>query len=298
VLKSPACALALAGAVALSTSARAASVTYKVVGDGSSLTLSGSVEGFPANPQSPGADVARWSGVITGDLTGGVFTFTGGSSITALVNPAGPFSTAPYVSVPGGDNYGVIAAGNLGFPYGNSTVRAAYRHLTLDIVTGTATHGGVPTGMTFRFVGESRLDYGVQTQFLGNTGGVTLLDGVNGTNTSPSLVSLDPATGYSTLALPVRFQTTGDNNRVENWTGTITALAAPSPATLNITRNGAGVDISCPSQPGYDYQLESSATLDPADWLPASGVTPSGFQTGTGGILTLMFLRTSPLSTG
>lgn len=71
--------------------------------------------------------------------------------------------------------------------------------------------------------------------------------------------------------------------------GTPTQVAvnpAPNAVTLTITPNGANVNISFTSQAAYSYTLEATATLNPASWGTATGVTPANPQTGTGGTLT------------
>ena len=60
----------------------------------------------------------------------------------------------------------------------------------------------------------------------------------------------------------------------------------PNPVTLGITPNGANVVITCPSQAGHTYTLESTTLLSPANWGPAEGVSPSNSQAGTGSPLT------------
>jgi hypothetical protein len=66
----------------------------------------------------------------------------------------------------------------------------------------------------------------------------------------------------------------------------LTVTPPPNPATLTIAPNGGNVAITCASQPGYAYTLESTAVLNPASWNPATGVTPSNSQAGTGSPLT------------
>ena len=63
-------------------------------------------------------------------------------------------------------------------------------------------------------------------------------------------------------------------------------VPTPNPVTLTITPNGASVDITCTSQAGYTYTLESTAALSPASWNPATGVIPANAQAGTGSTLT------------
>src|SRR5690349_5278969 len=74
--------------------AQGAVVTYTIVPELSSLSMGGDVLGAPLGPQAPGGDVANYQGTITGDLTGGVLTFSGGSAIDAMLNPNGPFIPA------------------------------------------------------------------------------------------------------------------------------------------------------------------------------------------------------------
>ncbi len=69
------------------------------------------------------------------------------------------------------------------------------------------------------------------------------------------------------------------------------AVVPPNPPTLTIALSGTNAVITCTSQVGYTYVLESTGTL-PGNWAQATGVTPSNPQTGTGG--TLMF--TVPVS--
>ena len=101
---------------------------------------------------------------------------------------------------------------------------------------------------------------------------------------------------YSPVAYKGAFNSV---NWASDWgfaaeSGLITGAAAGTPVetplpfapTLIITPNGANVDIKCPSQAGYTYTLESTAGLNPTSWNPATGVTPSNAQAGTGGTLT------------
>ena len=59
-------------------------------------------------------------------------------------------------------------------------------------------------------------------------------------------------------------------------------VPAPNPVTLTITPNGANVDITCTSQSGYSYQLESTTSLN----APISWGNEGAAQAGTGGTLT------------
>lgn len=222
--------LAVAALLCLPAVVPAATVNLAVNSSLSSLSLvsPSQVFGLAFGPQSGGSMTDFWSGtILANDLGAGQIAFTsGGSAISALLNPGGPYSTAPAPFPPGGDNYGVTASGTVG-AYGFSTVNGAYRNLVLDINTSTATSGAAPGG-GLTFTGGS-LDWGAQTANAGATGGQTLMAGKSGLNGSPGLVSWDG----TTLSLPVKFATTGANGLFEVWQGTIVATAVvPEPSTL------------------------------------------------------------------
>lgn len=223
----------------VSVSVQAVPVTYNVIGGSSSITLSGNVFGLLYTGQggNPAALVDSWGGTITGDLTAGVLTFTGGSSITALLNPISPPLSTQFYPSSGLDNYGPYANGNVpGFGIG--TVWGVYRNLTLDITAGTATDLAAPSAMTMAFTGGSKLDYAIYVNgnpYQGSSG--SLVGVAFGPNTSASLVSLSPGTGWgATLVLPVTLHTTGPN-RNEFWTGTIVAVV-PEPSSLALVGMG------------------------------------------------------------
>jgi len=223
-----ACALAF-----LPLSTGAVTVTYNVVSGSSTLTMSGNAFGIAYAPQSPGALVDAWGGTITGDLTGGVLTLSGGSAITALLNPAAPFTTAPYPPAGGVDNYGPTGTGFV-TGFGLVTINGAYRDLTLDITAGTVVNGAAPAGMTLQFT-AGKLDWGAASAVPPYTpiaGGTSSLIGVNGANTDANLATLTP----TMLVLPVTFHTTG-SNRYEDWTGTIVAVI-PEPAAAGLVGFG------------------------------------------------------------
>ncbi len=221
--------LAVAALLCLPATAPAVLISLNINSSLSSIALAppSQVFGLLYTPQSPGALVDNWGGAIAADLTGGTLTFTGGSAINALVNPAGPFSTFPAPIVPsGGDNYGATATGIVGL-YGLSTVNGAYRGLSLDIPTGTAVNGAAPSLSSFQFIGGSKLDWGAMTANAGPAMGSSAFAGITAANTSAALVSFDG----TTLSLPVSFVTTGANGLYQAWQGTIVAVV-PEPSTL------------------------------------------------------------------
>ncbi len=218
----------------------AAPVSYAVNSSLSSLTLSGGVAGLPFMAQTPGSLTDAFTGTINADLTGGVLTFTGGSSITALLHPSAPFSTAPIVYPPFAvENYGVTASGIVPTFGGLTTINGVYHNMVLDVTAGTAQDGLAPGAMLIKYT-SGRVDAGVASPVGGFPTGADLTTIAAASNTTPSLVSLPGA--YTTLTLPVLFTTTGGSGRFETWTGTIVAdMVVPEPAASMLVAFGAGL---------------------------------------------------------
>ncbi len=205
----------------------------------SSLTFSGTAFTLNITPQAgrPGSLLDAWSGTIQADLTGGVLTFAGGSSISALLNPAAatPFSTFPYPTTPPGsiDNYGVFGSGLVSGVGAVLGLNGSYRSLTLDITAGSVADSTASTGMTLGFT-SGHLEWGAVVAPNTLFGGTSSLVGVNGANNSVLAASWDG----TTLTLPISLHTTG-NNRTEDWNGTLVAVI-PEPSTVSLALLGAG----------------------------------------------------------
>jgi hypothetical protein len=211
-----------------SISAQAATVTLNLDSTQSYLDATGNAFTLNFGPQGAGSMRDYFGGTITADLTAGVFTFTGGSSIVGLLNPAGPFIIAPTPGGPIPGNYGVKAGPTFITGYGLVTVNGSYGGMALDLTGGgTAQNGLASSGLTPTWT-AGVLTWGAYGGG-GATpigGGTSSLVGVNGPNTSASLVSWDG----NTLILPVTFHTTG-SNRYEDWTGQLVAVV-PEPSSL------------------------------------------------------------------
>jgi hypothetical protein len=209
----------------------AASTTLYLDSSLSYITASGNGFGLPFGPQAAGSMTAYYSGVIAADFNAGVFTFTGGSLITALNNPAGPFSSDPYPGGPWPGNYGVTAGPTFIPGYNFVLINGVYTGMTLDLTTGTAQNGVAPSGVTDKWTAGT-LIWGAANAVV-PTGPFTPVDGgsssmadVSGANTSAALASFDG----TTLTLPITFHTTGAN-RSEDWTGQLVATI-PEPSML------------------------------------------------------------------
>ncbi len=194
----------------------AAIVTYDIDVSLSGLALSATFLGQPVIPQVAGSLFDFWEGTITGDLTNGTLTFSGGSSVVAIANPAAPFLPLG----PGMDNYSgqVPAFGAV----------AAYRDLAFGFTSGSVTHGVAPMGTSTVTMLSGRSDYFLAPATTGNS----MLAGDAWPNQSTTLVSIQELAGVETLRLPVRFTFTSGSGPTQTFDGTLIATRpVPEPAT-------------------------------------------------------------------
>lgn len=229
--------LAAGGLLCLPAPSPAAPITLYVDSGLSSMTLQGGVAGLTFVPVSAGSMNDFWGGTITGDLTAGIFTFSGGSAITALSNGGAPFIPGIQPGITGGvDNYGAIASGSVLALGGFTTADGAWRNLTLDILTGTAQDTLAPSGMTVKYLAGSKLEYFITSPGLTGPGVSDLSAVAAANNTTPGTVSWDG----TTLTLPVRFTMTGANGLVQLWQGNIVSVV-PEPSSLALALVGLGL---------------------------------------------------------
>lgn len=218
----------------------AAPVAYTIDPTRSTLHLTGDLFGLaPVIPQVAGADDDTYSGTIVGDLAAGVLTLSGGSSITANLSAAAPFTP---VANPGVDNYAFFTtvALPLGPPFGG-TWNLAFRNIIFDITTGTAQNGVVPpaSSMTLRTTSgfasiETTTSGGPLPSSFANQ---------NAFNSTVGAVSLTQAAGIETLVIPFRRES-GAGGTHFIFTGNITATrAVPEPSTMVLA--GLGVLGAC-----------------------------------------------------
>ena len=255
--------IAVAATMCLPSSSQAATFTYIVDPTQSHLTMSGGVFGLSYSGQNGASSLFdTLSGTIIGNLdpTGTQLTFSGGSAITAGLNSTPfflpnvhPFPLTPVPYGPGGfspptpygiNNYGVHAAG-LVSGYGACLVNGSYQGLVLDLPTGTA-QNGLASSANLYFTAGAIESIGSAAGGTIPLGDISSMIGNNGNNVSPSLVSMVLSAGitgtYSTMTLPVQFQTTGGNGRTENWVGQIVAIAQiPEPSVVALALVGLGL---------------------------------------------------------
>ncbi len=230
-------ALALAAVLSVPTTTRAGQMALYLNSSQSYLDASGNAFGLNFGAQAPGSMRSYFSGILSANYAAGVFTFTGGSLISALNNPAGPFSSQPYPGGPWPGNFGVTAGPTFIPGYNFVVINGVYTGLTLDLTSGTAQNGVAPTGVTDLWTGGS-LIWGAANAvvptgpFTPISGGNSSMAGVSGPNTAAALVAFDG----TTLTMPITFHTTG-SNRYEDWTGQIVAVI-PEPSALAIAGVG------------------------------------------------------------
>lgn len=178
----------LASPLIFACSAHAAPVTFTIDPTQSYISLlpNSNILGIPLIAQAPGGDTDFFTGTIVADETGGVLTFSGGSSIVAGLNPAGPFTP----SLPSGvDNYGLVTVA----PVIAGPISVAIRNQAFDITAGTLQNGS-PANVTFLTTS------GVQVN---SVSGAVSLVGNSGPNASVVPASLTITGGIETLVLPI-----------------------------------------------------------------------------------------------
>ena len=177
-------------------------------------------------PQVPGAAKTSLSGSIVADLTGGLLTFNGLSTIALDANPLGPFTPA---ANPGIDNLGFISNGNtaLGFP-----ISVVIRDLVFTIQSGTATDGALPNLLTQKITSGYQVN-----SFTGQTS----LVGGSGPDQATSNVSLSTVGNTETLIIPVtRLPAQGTPGQIY-FTGQIVATrAVPEASSVMLASLGFG----------------------------------------------------------
>jgi hypothetical protein len=230
--KGIAASFAIASLLCLPAITHATPVTLTLDSSQSYLNMSGNAFTLSYGPQAEGSMTAFYGGTIAADLTAGVFTFTGGSSIVGMNNPAGPFVTSPFPGGPYPGNYGVTASGFV-TGIGAAIINGDLTGVSLDLATGTAQNGLAPSGMTDLWTAGS-LIWGALTD-LGPFGDNASMAGIYGSDTSAALVSWNG----TQLILPITFHTTGAN-RYEDWSGQLVANISevPEPSTLALAGMG------------------------------------------------------------
>lgn len=213
--------------LALGPVCQAGLVEFTINPDASYLTASGTYSGFEFGEQSPGSMTCYFGGTIVADENAGTLTFSGGSTILALANPAGPFLPAP-VAIGIVDNYGV----NVPSPLGN-IADGVFRDVRMDIASGTVTDGAIPNAMGISipyyvfayevydtFFTDPESDENVES------------DGAR-PNTTDIAVTLTTVGNVQTLIIPIlRSTAAGDDPAITfegQWVGTRTVV--PEPAT-------------------------------------------------------------------
>ena len=228
-------AAAVASFLSIALASRADTVSFAIDSANSSLTISGAAFGLAYTQQSAGSLVDSFGGTLLADLTGGVLTFSGGSSIIALTNSHGPFNTAPNPIGSEAGNFGVQANGFV-TGYGVANIKGSYKDIVLDLTSGTVQNGLAPTGQNINPTAGT-LDYGIvlnATPFQASSSSIV---GKGGLNVATGIATFDG----TVLTLPVQFSSPTYANRNETYTGVIVAdiVPAPEPSTLALAGLGA-----------------------------------------------------------
>ena len=195
-------------------------VSYTIDSEQSVLNLSGTYSGFQLAPQTAGSLSDRFGGIIAGDLSGGVLSFSGGSSITAQDN--GVFQ-------PGASGASGTADGNYGVVIPSIGEFGAYRNLIFGIVSGTVRDGVAPS-LTLSYA-SGVLDYAGPPTGPGQLN----FAGVTGPDSSSALARLTFSDNTETLRLPFTLALSDASGLRQTFDGTIVGtrtVAVPEPSSL------------------------------------------------------------------
>jgi hypothetical protein len=174
-----------------------ASITYSIDSARTAVTGSGNFRNIPLSPQTANSLVDQLQGALRASWQDTGLTFTGGSTLTAMPHPEGPFEPAAAATGSGAmvDNFG--AEGQALFVL---VLEAAVRDAVADIASGTAQFGGPVSDLQFRF-SKGTVDY--RDHFNDEYGFIdlTTLDAVP--NTSTGILSRTVENGLDTIRLPI-----------------------------------------------------------------------------------------------
>jgi hypothetical protein len=210
------------GSALFASPAGAELATFYVDPAQSRLTLSGGIANpasfFGFFPVGPGSMEAAFGGTIVADRDGSSLTVSGGSSITALANPGGPFLPAGPGNV---DVFGMVTNSF------NGTANNRMYDVVLDLVSGSLSHGSAFSG-NVAFIGGG----GIFPFFRPDPLPLVYFPV---SNFSASAISLTSDGTVETLTIPIDtnlFATSDDRSYVlTRLTGTLVATSVvPAPA--------------------------------------------------------------------
>lgn len=223
--------VAAVAALTFSASAFAVTQTYTIDPAQSGLTITGSLTGNPASPQTSGSTSTTYSGTIKMDQTGNTIQFNAGSALVAatLATKQEPLSDGTPGSAPA--NYGRTADG----PFFTTTLEAI-RGLTLDIQTDPFTINNDNTFNSNNLVlvitaGESDYSYG-------NSFGTVNLFNKGTANGSSTPSTLETSGGVEKLTLhfatgSIGYGVSSPGDSTISFFGDIVATrVVPEPATM------------------------------------------------------------------
>lgn len=169
--------------------------------------------------QTPGSGTDTYSGTIAADETAGVLTFSGGSSIVAALNTAGPPPYTP-TAFPGTDNYGIKTI--TATPTTGGVIFAALRNTVFDLTAGTVQDALIPSGVNLQVLPGA---FASVTLFgsLGTAGA--------GADSTGVAASLTTSGGIETLTLPIT-RITGTSAHIVLIGQIVATRPVPEPSTI------------------------------------------------------------------
>lgn len=263
-------------------SLRASPVTFLVASNQSSITLSGTVEGYSITAQGTGSLTALLNGTINANVTGSTIQFTGGNAITPITNgiwqPAvgGSAGSAPA-------DYGAKASPGFGL-----IAYAALRNLVLNLNSATlAVSGGSfdSAALTFGLTNSSSMDYTVP--LLGS--GTESLSGLSTNSvTDGATLASNGSSQTLTIHLSTTYTSTGSVPAVLTLAGQIVAITEPAPVIGSLAISNQSLVITVANATGNSVLLTTPSltsawtAANPTTSTNGSGQTVYTVPVGTG----------------
>ena len=250
----------------------------------SEVSISGTIAGFPLNPQGAGSLETRYEGEITADRRTGSIEITGGSVRAQDSGDWAPEAGGAPGSAPA--NYGAESAGVVNIP-------DVALPVTVNILTAirnlefvprsdmqTVTGGVFPGSHIVLGTLDGDVDFSAVGTVLGglvevlNTNGTIALATNRLTNQSTQAATLTTSGQVETLVIPFdgqfAFSINASNDTQITLTGkwTATRILTPAPTLTGISP----LQVQAQVTPGERYRWEFATQLEPPDWMPQGAI--------------------------
>jgi hypothetical protein len=249
----------------------------------SSVTISGSILGYPFQEQGPGSLTTSYQGTVQTALVAGTIQFTGQSLIQAQNSGSWqPKADGSAGSEPA--NYGATASA------GFATVTTALRNVQFDAISpviNVASGQFDASSLTFSFPTNAASTLAYNVTGLISMSGAKPLSGY-ATNTVASQATLAGSGTQQTLTIPVDatflFTLVSENDTTVSVKGQLVATRATTTplAIQSIKVQAHMATLQWQSAPGEQFQVQSSTNLKTWQTNAANVTSATGTYTWSG----------------